>query len=159
MRYSDFAAFWTYSWLFMALDTKNIGVIDDINIMEGTQRLVSVVPLDTDQQQSSNDLSDWIGGKKVFNLNLKEFYGWFRYRQVFLLLKTVGTQVHANQWRLAEGFVYLGLRLASTTEKLAHDGYDQLLLDKAYHYKQVFIWALEDEIIATKIHFGQEQDE
>jgi hypothetical protein len=39
---------------------------------------------------------------------------------------------------------------------LAHDGYDQLIGDKSYHYKQAFIWALEDEIMAIKIHFGQE---
>jgi len=59
--------------------------------MEGTQKWVSVVPLNGDQLASSNDLSDWIGGKKVVSLSLKEFYGWFRYKQVFSGLKTVGT--------------------------------------------------------------------
>jgi len=99
-------------------------------------------------------LADWIGGKRVVSLNIKEFYDWFRYRLVFSTLKTVGTQVHSTQWRLADGFVQLGLRLASATEKLTHDGYDELLGEKSYHFKQAFIWALEDEIIATKDHFG-----
>lgn len=100
-----------------------------------------------------------MGGKKSFSVNLKEFYGFFRYKAIFAGLKTVGTHVHAAQWKLGEGFVFLGIRLARTTEKLAHDGYDELLGEKAYHYKQCFIWALEDEIMATKSHFGQPLDE
>jgi len=33
--------------------------------------------------------------KKTVSLNVKEFYGWFRYKEVFSGLKTVGTHVHA----------------------------------------------------------------
>jgi len=36
MRYGDFAAFWTYTWLFMGYDKNNNGLIDDLEIMEGT---------------------------------------------------------------------------------------------------------------------------
>jgi len=36
MKYGDFAAFWTYTWLFFAYDTDNNSLVDDINIMEGT---------------------------------------------------------------------------------------------------------------------------
>lgn len=159
MKYADFAAFWTYSWLFLAFDVNSSGSVDDQEIAAGERNQVAVVPLDSDQLVSQNDLADWIGGKRVVSLNVKQFYDWFRYRNVFSTLKTVGTQVHAAQWKLADGFVQLGLRLASSTEKLAHDGYDELLGEKSYHYKQAFIWALEDEIIASKVHFGQNLEE
>jgi len=36
MVYADFAAFWTYSWLFFAYDKDNRGSVDDLEIMEGT---------------------------------------------------------------------------------------------------------------------------
>jgi|NOAtaT_7_FD_contig_51_5210289_length_1769_multi_4_in_0_out_0_1 hypothetical protein len=36
MRYGDFAAFWTYTWLFFGYDKNNSGTIDDLEIMEGT---------------------------------------------------------------------------------------------------------------------------
>jgi len=38
MTYGDFAAFWTYSWLFFGYDKNNSGNVDDLEIMEGTQR-------------------------------------------------------------------------------------------------------------------------
>jgi len=48
MKYADFAAFWTYSWLFLAYDNNDSGLVDDLKIMEGTQKWVSVVPLNGD---------------------------------------------------------------------------------------------------------------
>lgn len=44
-------------------------------------------------------------------------------------------QVHAIQVKLHKGFVALGLRLAKSTENLMHDGYDQLVSEKHYHFK------------------------
>jgi len=45
----------------------------------------------------------------------------------------------------------LGLRLAKSTENLTHDGYDNLLQDKSYHFKVTVHYAIEDEVVAFKL--------
>lgn len=45
------------------------------------------------------------------------------------------------------------------TEKQSHDGYDSLVKEKHFHFKQLFQWCMEDEILALKIHFGLPPDE
>lgn len=46
MSYGDFAEFWTLTWLFFGYDKNNSGNVNDLEIMEGTQKQVTVVPLD-----------------------------------------------------------------------------------------------------------------
>lgn len=68
-------------------------------------------------------------------------------------------QVHALTYKLHKGMINLGLRLAKSTENLSHDGYDNLINEKNYHFKQLFVWCVEDEIIALKIKNGMPDDD
>jgi len=54
-----------------------------------------------------------------------------------------------------EGFKHLGLRLAKSSENLSFDGYDRLLIDKAFHLRTLILYAIEDEIVAHKIRDGE----
>jgi len=63
-------------------------------------------------------------------------------------------QVHAIQYRVHKGLINLGIRLAKSTENLSHDGYDNLINEKHFHFKQLFVWCIEDEITALKIKDG-----
>jgi hypothetical protein len=47
------------------------------------------------EKKVNAEAGDWIGGHVGMSLNLKEFYIWFRYEQVFFWLRTTGMQVHA----------------------------------------------------------------
>jgi hypothetical protein len=38
MSYRDFAEFWTFTWLFFGYDKNNSGTVNDLEIMEGTQK-------------------------------------------------------------------------------------------------------------------------
>jgi len=90
MTYGDLQAFFKFSWLFQNYDTNGDHTVNDIEIMEGIKSGITMIPLNGVEKQIQAELSDWLGGKRGFAVNIKEFCAWFRYRINFDQLKAAG---------------------------------------------------------------------
>lgn len=55
--------------------------------------------------------------------------------------------------------IALGLRMCKWTESHSHDGYDGLIKEKHFHFKQLFVWCVEDEAMALKLRAGLPPEE
>lgn len=85
--YGDIQNFFKFCWLFQQFDTNLDGLVGDLEIMAGVRGQVQIIPLNGMEKQILAEMSDWLGGKRVFAMNIKEFCAWFRYRLTFDSLK------------------------------------------------------------------------
>lgn len=52
------------------------------------------------------------------------------------------------------GFKNLGIRLSKSTENLNHDGHNNLVGEREFHFKKLFIEAVEDEVVSIQVRNG-----
>ena len=153
-NFTTLVQFAKLTWAFQHIDVDDDGLINNDDLSLYLMGKTFMIPFNVNEMKRFETISETIRAEQI---NVKEFFSFFTFKQMFKYLRILNTAHAVTQTNLKLCMAALGLKISNATLKFSKEF---LALSKlpSYNYEKAFRRAMKEEVMLNKVLKMKNQD-